>query len=133
MFSQASLTGHGFYELSSHLSLLDRFSGGEFVLDAASGPIANPEMVAYSWFYKYRVCVDISLTALQEAATKLEGKGFCCMADICQLPFRDGVFDAVESGYTIQHIAESRQSRAVAELYRVLMWQLAAGWSFGWQ
>lgn len=42
------------------------------------------------------------------------------MADIGHLPFRDGVFGAVVSAYTIQHIAESRQSRAVAELYRVL-------------
>jgi SAM-dependent methyltransferase len=120
IFSQASLTAHGLYELSSHLSLLDRLSGGEFVLDAASGPIAQPEKLAYSWFHKYRVCVDISLTALREADAKLSPKGFCCMADICQLPFRDSVFDGVVSGYTIQHVAGSRQVTAIAELYRVL-------------
>jgi len=64
--------------------------------------------------------VDISLTALREAQAKLEGKGFFCMANICQLPFRDAVFDGVLSAYTIQHIAESQQSEALAELYRVL-------------
>ena len=120
MFSQASLTAHGFYELSSHLSLLSRLSGGEFVLDAASGPLAHPENLAYSWFYRYRVCVDISLTALQEADARLGGKGFCCLGDICQLPFRDGVFDGVVSAYTIQHIEKARQGTAVSELYRVL-------------
>lgn len=120
LFSQQSLTAHGAYELASHVSLLDRLSGGDFVLDAASGSIAHPENLTYSWFYKYRVCVDISLTALREAQAKLEGKGFCCMANICQLPFREGVFDGVVSAYTIQHIAESQQSEAVAELYRVL-------------
>ena len=120
LFSQQSLTAHGAYELASHVSLLDGLSGGDFVLDAASGPIAHPEYLAYSWFYKYRVCVDISLTALREAQAKLEGKGFCCMVNICQLPFREGVFDGVVSAYTIQHIAESQQSEAVAELYRVL-------------
>jgi SAM-dependent methyltransferase/uncharacterized protein YbaR (Trm112 family) len=120
MFSQVTLTAHGFYELSSHLSLLNRLSGGKFVLDAASGPIANPGMLAYSWFYRYHVCVDVSLTALREAEAKLAGKGFCCKADICRLPFRDGVFDGAVSGYTIQHIADSRQARAVEELYRVL-------------
>jgi len=36
------------------------------------------------------------------------------------LPFQDGVFDGVISGYTIQHIDETQQSKAVAELYRVL-------------
>jgi SAM-dependent methyltransferase/uncharacterized protein YbaR (Trm112 family) len=120
MFSQVTLTAHGFYELSSHLSLLNRLSGGEFVLDAASGPIVHPEKLAHSWFYRYHVCVDISVTALREADVKLAGRGFCCMADICQLPFRDGVFDGVVSAYTVQHVAESRQSKAVAELYRVL-------------
>lgn len=120
LFSQMSPTANGIYELASHLSLLDRLSGGDFVLDAASGAIAHPENLAYSWFYNYHVCVDISLTALREADRKLAGKGFCCMANICQLPFREGVFGGVVSGYTIQHIAESQQSKAVAELYRVL-------------
>jgi SAM-dependent methyltransferase/uncharacterized protein YbaR (Trm112 family) len=120
MFSQVSLTAHGFYELSSHLSLLNRLSGGKFVLDAASGPLAHPEVLAYSWFYRYHVCVDISLTALREADAKLAGKGFYCRANICKLPFRDGVFEGIVSAYTIQHIADSQQATAVAELYRVL-------------
>lgn len=120
LFSQVSLTAHAFYELSSHLSLLNRLSGGDLVLDAASGPIAHPESLAYSWFYRHHVCVDISLTALHEAQEKLAGKAFCCMADICELPFRDGVFDGVVSAYTIQHIEGSRQATAVAELHRVL-------------
>jgi ubiquinone/menaquinone biosynthesis C-methylase UbiE len=120
LFSQRSLTPHGAYELASHISLLDKLSGGDFVLDAASGPIPHAENLAYSWFYKYRVCVDISLTALREAQTKLDSKGFCCMANICQLPFREGVFDGIVSAYTVQHIAESQQSEALAELYRVL-------------
>jgi ubiquinone/menaquinone biosynthesis C-methylase UbiE/uncharacterized protein YbaR (Trm112 family) len=120
LFSQRSLTAHGAYELASHMSLLDRLSGGDFVLDAASGPIAHPEKLAFSWFYKYRVCVDISLTALREAQSKLGSKGFCCMANICQLPFREGVFEGIVSAYTIQHIAESQQAEAVAELYRIL-------------
>jgi ubiquinone/menaquinone biosynthesis C-methylase UbiE/uncharacterized protein YbaR (Trm112 family) len=121
LFSQGSVkTAHGIYELASHVSLLDRLSGGDFLLDAASGPIAHAEYLAYSWPYKHRVCVDLSLVALHEAEAKLQGKGFCCMADICRLPFQDGVFDGIVSGYTIQHIDEGQQSKAVGELYRVL-------------
>jgi ubiquinone/menaquinone biosynthesis C-methylase UbiE len=120
LFSQESVTAHGIYELDSHISLLDRLSGGDFLLDAASGPIPHAEYLAYSWPYKHRVCVDLSLVALREADAKLQENGFCCMADISRLPFQDGVFDGVISGYTIQHIGEAQQSEAVAELYRVL-------------
>jgi ubiquinone/menaquinone biosynthesis C-methylase UbiE/uncharacterized protein YbaR (Trm112 family) len=120
LFSQGSITAHGVYELASHVSLLDRFPGGDFLLDAASGPIPHAEKLAYSSQYKHRVCVDLSSVALREAEAKLHEKGFYCMADISRLPFQDGVFDGVISFYTIQHIDEAQQSAAVAELYRVL-------------
>jgi SAM-dependent methyltransferase len=120
LFSQTRPIGHGLYELSSHLSVLDRLPGGDFVLDAASGAIAHPEYLAFSWFYKSRVCVDMSITALSEADAKLRRRDFCCLADICSLPFRDETFDAAVSGYTIQHIPEAQQVRAITELYRVL-------------
>jgi ubiquinone/menaquinone biosynthesis C-methylase UbiE len=119
-FSQGTPTGCGLYELMSHLSILDRFPGGQFVLDAASGAIPHPEYLAFSWFFKSRVCVDMSITALRGADSKLRATDFCCLADICRLPFRDETFDAAISGYTIQHIPESQQLQAVKELYRVI-------------
>jgi hypothetical protein len=111
LFSQVDRTAHAFYEMDSHLQFLDCLPGGTFLLDAASGPVAHPEYKSYSRHYKYRVCVDLSYTALQEAAAKIGRQGFYCMADLCHLPFRDNVFDAVVSGYTIQHIPESDQHR----------------------
>jgi SAM-dependent methyltransferase/uncharacterized protein YbaR (Trm112 family) len=119
-FSQSSPDGHGLYELMSHLWILDRLRGGDFILDAASGAIAHPEYLAFSWFYKSRVCVDMSITALQEADAKLGAGDFCCLADVCKLPFRNETFDGVVSAYTVQHIPESQQAAAVKELYRVL-------------
>jgi ubiquinone/menaquinone biosynthesis C-methylase UbiE len=116
-FCEATPTGHGLYALMSHLSILDRFSDGGFVLDAASGAIAHPEYLAFSWFFKSRVCLDISIAALTEPGGKLRQRDFCCLADICRRPFRDETFDAAISGYTIQHIPAQR---AVQELYRVV-------------
>lgn len=122
LFSQADRTAHAFYEMDSHLQFLDCLSGGRFLLDAASGPVAHPEYKSYSRHYRYRVCVDLSYAALQEAAAKIGRQGFYCMADLCRLPFGDNVFDAVVSGYTIQHIPESDQLQALHELHRVLAW-----------
>jgi len=120
LFSQNRLVGHGVYELMSHLSILDRLPGGDFILDAASGAIPHADYLAFSWFFKSRVCVDMSITALQEAGMKLRETDICCLADICKLPFRDDCFDGAVSGYTIQHIPESLQLGAIQELFRVL-------------
>jgi len=120
VFAESGLKGNGLYTFLSHLVLLERLTGGEFLLDAASGAIAHPEYLAYSWFYKHRVCVDMSMTALQEADRKLRANDFCCLADICHLPFREESFDAAVSGYTIQHIPAEQQGDAARELHRVL-------------
>lgn len=120
VFSQNAPIGNGLYELLSHLRVIERLAGGEWLIDAASGAIAHPEYLTYSWFYKRRVCIDFSLTALREAATKLRPTDYCCQADICNLPFRDDVFQGGISGYTIQHFPESQQAVGIRELYRVL-------------
>src|SRR5512141_2874572 len=44
---------------------------GRFFLDAGSGPVQYTEYVTYSHGYQYRVCVDISIVALQEARARL--------------------------------------------------------------
>ena len=39
---------------------------GRCLLDMASGPIQYPEYLTYSENYQYRVCADMSITALKD-------------------------------------------------------------------
>ena len=55
---------------------------GTCLLDAGSGPVQWPEYLTYSEGYRYRVCADISITALQggkeeaAAARAVRGGGY---------------------------------------------------------
>ena len=44
---------------------------GKYLLDAGSGPIQYPEYLTYSQGYRFRVCLDISIVALQEARDRI--------------------------------------------------------------
>ena len=48
---------------------------GDILLDAGSGPVQWPDYLTYSEDYRYRLCADISITALKEARTRLGDKG----------------------------------------------------------
>jgi SAM-dependent methyltransferase len=99
---------------------------GRFLLDAGSGPIQYPEYVEYSRNYQYRVCADISITALIEARKRLqaiypEGKhGLFVVADIANLPFKEAAFDGVVSLHTIHHLPEDEHLQAYLGLHRLL-------------
>src|SRR5512137_25918 len=55
---------------------------GKYLLDAGSGPVQWPAYLTYSEGYQYRVCMDISLVALQEARSRLGDKGLYVVGDI---------------------------------------------------
>ncbi len=93
---------------------------GQFLLDAGSGPVQYPEYLTYSQGYRYRVCADISILALQEARKRLGEHGLYVVADVANLPFRADVFDGVVSLHTLHHLPLKEQKRAYYELYRVL-------------
>ena len=94
--------------------------GGQFLLDAGSGPIQYPEYLTYSEGYTYRVCLDISLVALQEARKRIGDRGLFVVADVANLPFRPVIFEGEVSLHTLHHLSERDQVRAYAELNRVL-------------
>lgn len=93
---------------------------GRFLLDAGSGPVQYPEYLEYSRRYRYRVCADISITALQEARRRIGDKGLYVVADVANLPFKPQAFDGIVSLHTIHHLPEDEHLRAFGELYRVL-------------
>ena len=93
---------------------------GDILLDAGSGPVQWPEYLTYSENYQYRLCADISITALKEARNRLGAKGLYVVADIANLPFKLNAFDGIVSMHTIHHVPASEHRKAYTELYRVL-------------
>ena len=93
---------------------------GQYLLDAGSGPVQYPEYLTYSEGYHARVCMDISIVALQEARKRLGDKGLYVVADIAHLPFKSDVFDGIVSLHTIHHVPMEDKIPAYEELYRTL-------------
>lgn len=93
---------------------------GDYLLDAASGPIQFNEYLEYNKDYKYRICVDLSYLALRQAREKLGNRGIYLVADITNLPIKDQTIDAVVSLNTIYHITKDEQAEALRQMYRVL-------------
>ena len=93
---------------------------GKFLLDAGSGPVQYEEYKTYSAGYDYRVCADISITALQEAKKRLGEHALCVVADVANLPFKEGAFDGIVSMHTIHHLPMNEHRAAYQDMYRVL-------------
>jgi SAM-dependent methyltransferase len=101
--------------VSRHLA-----ASGRFLLDAGSGPVQWPDYLEYSRQYEYRVCLDISITALQQARTRLKERGLYVVADIVNLPFAGDAFDGAISMHAIHHLPLGEHKRAYDELNRIL-------------
>jgi SAM-dependent methyltransferase len=93
---------------------------GKYLLDAGSGPVQYPEYLTYSAGYEYRVCLDISITALLDARDRLKGHGLYVLADVTNLPFPKDLFDGVVSLHTLHHLTSNDQIKAYHEIYRTL-------------
>ena len=107
-------------------------SRGDFLLDAGSGPVQWPEYLTYSEGYRFRVCADISITALKEARARLGTRGLYVVADIANLPFKSDGFDAAVSMHAIHHLPLGEHKRAYTELKRVLKPERGAVVINGW-
>jgi SAM-dependent methyltransferase len=105
---------------------------GRYLLDAGSGPVQYPEYLEYSRYYEYRVCADISITALKEARKRVNDRGLYVVADVANLPFKADAFEGVISLHTIHHLPEEEHLQAYSELHRVLAPHNTAAIVNGW-
>lgn len=107
--------------------------GGKYLLDAGSGPVQYDDYITYSRAYQKRVCLDISILALEEARNRLGEHGLFVVGDLANLPFAENVFDGIVSMHAIHHLSLDEHPRAYDELYRVLANESSAvivnGWS----
>ncbi|MCI0521107.1 MAG: class I SAM-dependent methyltransferase, partial [Chloroflexi bacterium] len=116
-----------------HLRVLRHIApSGRILLDAGSGPIQYPQYLEYSRGYAYRLCADISITALREARKRIGDHGLYVVADVARLPFKDGAFDGVVSLHTIHHLPEEEHLLAYRELQRTLAAGRSAAVVNGW-
>ncbi|MAT42537.1 MAG: hypothetical protein CL609_09365 [Anaerolineaceae bacterium] len=93
---------------------------GKYLLDAGSGPIQYPAYLTYMEGYQYRLCLDISIVALQEARKRIGEKGLFVVADVANLPFKADVFEGIVSLHTLHHLPITEQKKAYKDLNRVL-------------
>jgi ubiquinone/menaquinone biosynthesis C-methylase UbiE len=101
--------------LNKHLG-----SGGDYLLDIASGAIPNDEYLTYSKNFKLRICMDFSVAALKGAAARLNGKGIFILGDMTRIPLANNCVDGVISMHTVYHVPQKEQTQAVAEAFRVV-------------
>lgn len=94
--------------------------GGQYLLDAGSGPIAHEEYLEWGARFERRVCVDLSAGALQVARSKLGERGVYLQADLTSLPIQTGSVDAVTCNHVIYQIPADQQAAVFKELWRVL-------------
>lgn len=93
---------------------------GRYLLDAGCGPIQYPEYLTYSQNYQYRLCVDVSMVALQEARKRVGEHGLFVVADVSQLPFSNESVDGAVTLHTFHHLPLENQAGAYHEIYRLL-------------
>ncbi len=93
---------------------------GKYLLDAGCGPIQYPEYLTYSAGYRYRVCVDISIVALQEARTRIGDHGLFVVADVANLPFKPECMDGIVSLHTLHHVSTPDQKKSYFGFQRLL-------------
>ena len=95
-------------------------NAGENILDMASGPIQYVEYLEYSRNFRKRYCVDLSLSALEQAKKRIGDHGVYLHGSFLSLKMEPNTFDCAVSLHTIYHIDKDQQDDAVRKLVDVV-------------
>jgi SAM-dependent methyltransferase len=90
-------------------------ASGRRVLDAGTG--TGSVAIAAAGYGAAVTAVDLSREMVAAARSRLRHAS-CLVADVTELPLRDGLFDVVLANFVVNHLADPRAG--VAELSRVL-------------
>lgn len=104
------------------ISRLEKYfvHGGDYLLDVGCGPIAHKELMSYHSRFQKRICLDLSITALQRAKSKLGDRGVYIVGDAAKLPLADETIDAISCTHLLYQLPSELQAAATKELWRVL-------------
>ena len=94
-------------------------SGGENMLDMASGPIQYKEYLEFSKNFRKRYCVDLSSKALDRAKERIGDHGVFLHGSFFDIELEENFFDCTLSLHTLFHIDKDRQEEAVRKLIKV--------------
>ena len=100
------------YKEACNRRLQEMIGNTDLLLDVACG--ASP----FSSNAKKQLCIDFSITAVQEAK-KNKPSGLFILGDITRLPLKDNSVSDSLSMHTIYHVDKDKQKTAIEELKRV--------------
>ena len=92
---------------------------GDNLLDMASGPIQYKEYLEFSRNFNRRYCVDLSISALSAAKTKIGDHGVFLHGSFLDISLEESFFDCTLSIHTIYHIDKDMQEAVVRKLVEV--------------
>lgn len=109
--SFSSNKGLGYREIGSR-RLKEMVGETDILLDIACGAIP------FNGNTKKQVCIDFSITAIQEARLN-RPDGLFVLGDVTNIPLKDNSVTSTVSLHTVYHVDKEQQARAIEEMRRV--------------
>lgn len=90
---------------------------GEYLLDVGSGPIQYKEYLEYSQNFSYRVCVDLSKSALDRARKKIGSHGIFICGNFLEIDYLEQApFDGATLINVLYHVEISKQALLIRKI-----------------
>ena len=95
----------------------DFLGAGTYLLDVGPGPIQYREYLEYSQNFTYRVCVDLSNVALEQAKARIKTHGIFIRGDYLKIPTpEEAPFDGAALINVLYHVEKTSQAKLVRKM-----------------